>query len=106
MEENDAREEDEESAGERERVEWKRKMQDRGEGEGGMEENDAREEDEESAGEMKRVEWKRRMQGKEKKSQQGRGRGWNGRERCTGTERRVSRLEGEGGMEGKDAKVR
>ena len=49
-----------------------------------MEEKDAREGDKESAGERERVEWKRKMQGKRIKSQQGRGRGWNGRERCKG----------------------
>ena len=88
-----------------ERVEWKRRLQGKGikshqgrgwngregckgrerrvrkgEGEGGMEEKDAREGDKESAGERERVEWKRKMQGKGIKSQQGRGRGWNGRE--------------------------
>ena len=109
MEEKNGRERKEDSAGERERVEWKRRMQGKGkksqqgrgrgwngregckergrrvskvDGEGGVEEKVAREGDKESSGE--RVEWKRRMQGKGKKSQEGRGRGWNGRERCKG----------------------
>ena len=69
-----------------------------------MEEKDAREGEEESEGERESVEWKRRMQGKGKKIQQGRWRGWDGREGCKGKERRVSRGGGEGGMEEKAAR--